>query len=157
MQMSLNKYTTLESAYPVIVEKLEKGGTVTFMPNGTSMLPMLRNGMDIVVLKKPEGKLKKYDLPFYRRNNGSFVLHRIVAVKSDGSYVLCGDNQYKMEEGITDDQIFAVVSAFNRKGKSYTVKSLSYRVYVRFWCYSRPFRRAFAGIKWRAKRLFNES
>ena len=154
--MCLNKFTTLEEAYPVILEKLESGGTVTFMPNGTSMQPMLRNGMDIVVLKKPEGKLKKYDLPFYRRNNGSFVLHRICGLAADGSYILCGDNQFKIEKGITDDQIFAVVTAFNRKGKSYTVNSLSYRIYVRFWCYSRPVRRAFAGVKWRVKRLFKK-
>lgn len=154
--MCLNKHTTLESAYPVIVEKLQSGGTVTFMPNGTSMLPMLRSGKDIVVLKKPEGKLKKYDLPFYRRKNGSFVLHRIVGFANDGSYILCGDHQYALEAGITDDQIFAVVSAFNRKGKSYTVNSLSYRIYVRFWCHSRPVRRILAGVKWRVKRLFKK-
>lgn len=53
--MSLNKEVGLDDVMQIIAEKLEAGGSVTFNPKGTSMLPMLRDGDDTVVLSKPKG------------------------------------------------------------------------------------------------------
>lgn len=147
--MSLNKETTLDAVMDIIIEKLDSGGTVTFTPNGTSMLPMLRDGQDIVVLKKPEGRLHLFDIPLYRRKSGQYVLHRVIDFCRDGSYVLCGDNQFKKEKGIRDDQVIAVVIAFSRKGKVYSSETIRYRIYVNFWYYTRIFRHAFRSAKYR--------
>lgn len=106
-------YSELET---IIREKIDKGAEVTIQPRGTSMLPLIRQGVDEVILKRPEGRLKKYDIPFYKRKNGQFVLHRIVKVRKD-DYVLCGDNQTVYEYGITDDMIIAVVCGIKRDGK----------------------------------------
>lgn len=76
--MSLNKEVGLDDVMQIIAEKLETGGSVTFNPKGTSMLPMLRDGDDTVVLSKPKGRLHLFDLPLYRRKDGSYVLHRVV-------------------------------------------------------------------------------
>ena len=46
--MSLNKEVGLDDVMQIIAEKLEAGGSVTFNPKGTSMLPMLRDGDDTV-------------------------------------------------------------------------------------------------------------
>ena len=54
--MFLNKEVGLDDVMQIIAEKLEAGGSVTFNPNGTSMLPMLRDGDDTVVLSKPKGR-----------------------------------------------------------------------------------------------------
>ena len=62
---------------------------------------------------------------------------------SDGSYVMCGDNQFAKERGIRDDQIIAVMTGFFRKGRAYTTQSLLYRLYINFWYYTRPFRRSY--------------
>ena len=40
---------------------------------------------------------------------------------------MCGDNQFAVEKGITDDDVIGVVTAFYRKGKPYTVDSMKYR------------------------------
>ena len=72
--MSLNKETTLDEVMELIREKLDAGGNVTFTPNGTSMLPMLRDGEDVVVLSKPKGRLHLFDVALYRRDNGQYVL-----------------------------------------------------------------------------------
>lgn len=141
--MCLNKETQLEEVIDIIIEKLDAGGTVTFTPRGESMLPMLRDGEDVVVIKKPEGRLKLYDIPLYRRKDGSFVLHRVLDVRNDGTYVLCGDNQFFLERGITDSDVIGVVTAFYRKGKPYSVRSFRYRAYEEFWYYTRWFRGAF--------------
>lgn len=145
--MCLNKEVSLDSVIDIILEKLESGGSVTFTPNGTSMLPMLRDGMDVVVLKKPTGRLRLYDVPLYRRSNGIYVLHRVIDFGNDGSYVMCGDNQFKREKGITDAQILAVMVAFQRKGKAYSANSIRYRVYISLWQHTRPFRRIIRAIK----------
>ncbi len=120
-------YTDLE---PIIREKLKNGGKVKIKPRGTSMLPMIRQDIDEVELIKPSGRLKKYDIPFYKRKSGQFVLHRIIKVRKN-DYVLCGDNQTQPEYGITDDMIFAVVSGYYCDGKYISVKDSEYRAYCK--------------------------
>lgn len=144
MLISLNKEVSFDDIIDIVVEKLNNGGKVTFTPKGKSMLPMLRDGEDVVVLSKPQGRLRLFDVPLYKRQNGVYVLHRIVNFDADGSYVLCGDNQFQYEHGIKDEDIIGVVTAFYRKGKTYTVKSISYRLYVNFWYYIRFFRHSYS-------------
>ena len=83
--MCLNKETTMDAVIGIIIEKLDQGGTVTFTPNGSSMLPMLRDGEDVVMLKKPEGRLRLFDVALYKRENGQYVLHRVIDFSNDGS------------------------------------------------------------------------
>ena len=97
---------------PLIQERLAAGDRVSFYPRGTSMLPMLRQGRDSVELSPLPQKLKKYDLPMYRRDNGQFVLHRVVAVSD--SCTCMGDNQFEPEPGLRHDQMIALVTAFTR-------------------------------------------
>ncbi len=152
--MSSNKEIQLDEIVDIMIEKLNAGGTVTFTPNGTSMLPMLRDGEDVIVLSKPKGRLHLFDVPLYRRENGQYVLHRVIDFGRDGSYVMCGDNQFAKERGIRDDQIIAVLTAFYRKGKPYTSQSILYRLYVNFWFYTRPVRHIYRSGASRAKRAF---
>lgn len=133
------KEVRLEQLMPLIEETLAAGNSVTFSPRGISMLPMLRQGVDSVVLSPLPQKLKKYDLPLYRRDNGKFVLHRVVGVGE--TYTCVGDNQFDYELGLRHDQMIAVVSAFYRGEKLHGVDELGYRIYCRFWHSTRPLRR----------------
>ena len=137
---------------PLIRETLDSGKTVSFAPRGVSMLPMLRQGRDTVTLSRLEGRLRKYDLPFYRRDDGTYVLHRIV--KSGDTYTCIGDNQFALEPGIRHDQIIGVVSAFCRKGKTISVSHRGYKLYCRFWHWSRPVRHVCSGVGRRLRALF---
>lgn len=132
------KSLSLEQAMPLIRERLAQGQSVQFGPKGTSMLPMLRQGIDNVVLSPLPEKLKKYDLPLYQRDNGQYVLHRILKVGE--SYTCIGDNQFEYERGVRQDQMIALATAFYRDGKLYRVDALPYRLYCRFWHYTRPLR-----------------
>ena len=149
MDLLKNKETELDSLMPIMCEQLAQGGVVTFSPKGTSMLPMLRQGKDTVTLSPLDGKLKKYDLPLYRRDNGQYVLHRIVGVGD--TYTCIGDNQFRKEHGVRHDQMIGVVSAFCRGNRVVNVSDLSYRLYCRAWCLVRPIRylyiRAFGFLK----------
>ena len=152
----MSKEVAIDDVIDIMIEKLNSGGTVTFTPKGKSMLPMLRDGEDVVVLSKPNGKLHLFDIPLYRRSNGAYVLHRIVNFDADGNYVLCGDNQFALEHGIKDSDIIGVVTAFYRKGKAYSVNSFSYRLYVNFWFYTRFFRHSYRFGTYKVSKLFGK-
>ena len=116
---------------PMIKKAFDNGEDFNLITAGTSMLPMLRDRMDTVVLSKKKGKLKKYDLPLYKRADGSFVLHRIVGKGKDG-YKMSGDNHYAIEYPVTDEQIIAVTTAYIKDGKRISTSSAGYRFYC-FW------------------------
>ena len=145
--MNNKKLTSIDKMIPLIEERIKSGGNVSFTPMGVSMYPMLRHGVDRVVLSPAPNRLKKYDIPFYRRNNGRYVLHRVVKVGD--SYTCIGDNEYKYEPGIEHSQVIAVVTAFTRKGKEYTTKNFGYKIYCRIWHYSRSARKILRAIKHR--------
>ena len=137
----------LEDLMPLIREGLEAGKTVRFKPRGVSMLPMLRQGIDSVVLSPAPEKLKRYDLPLYRRDNGQFVLHRVVEVGQ--TYTCMGDNQFVKEPGVRRDQIIALVTAFSRGDKLHRVTEPGYWLYCRVWYHSRQLRRFWRrGMGW---------
>ena len=87
----------LSDAIGIINEVLESGGEFLLSPKGTSMLPLIVHGQDRVVLKKYTGEAKKYDIAFYRRTDGAFVLHRIIKKQKDGSLLVnfkaCGERE----------------------------------------------------------------
>lgn len=127
------KKVSLSELLPVIEETLASGGTVKLPITGTSMLPLLVAGRDTVTLSPVAEDLQKFDIPFYRRRDGAFVLHRIVDCAEDNTYTLCGDNQWVLEKGIRAEQVIGVVSEIMRNGKTFSVESKKYKRYVRFW------------------------
>lgn len=143
--MNNKRLTSIDEMIPLIEERIKNGGSVSFTPMGHSMYPMLRHGIDKVVLSPAPEKLKKYDIPFYRRSNGRYVLHRVVKVTE--SYTCIGDNQYRYEQGIEHSQVVAVVTSFTRKGKEYSTENIGYKIYCRVWHYSRFPRRVLRAVK----------
>ena len=142
----------IEELMPLIREQLAAGRNVEFSPKGVSMLPMLRQGINTVVLSPLPEKLKKYDIPLYQRSNGKYVLHRIVKVGS--TYTCIGDNQFQKETGLRHDQMIGVVTFFSRGERSVSVSNFAYRLYCRVWHYSRPVRHFLRRVKNRLRRMF---
>lgn len=121
---------SLAEMWPLMEEQINAGKTVQFTPGGTSMLPLIRPGVDSVVISKAPCKLKKYDLPLYRRKNGGFVLHRVVKEKN-GVYVMRGDNQNCLETGIAHDQILALAVGMYKNGEYISFSGAKYWIYSR--------------------------
>ena len=116
------------------------------------MLPMLREGIDSVVISPLPEKLRKYDLPLYQRENGQYILHRVVEVGQ--TYTCMGDNQFAREPGLPHSCMIAVVTSFYRGEREYSVKDPCYRLYCRLWHWSRPLRRFWRrGISWIRRHL----
>ena len=115
----------LEMLLPFIEEAFERNTTFKIPVTGTSMNPLLFEKRDFVLVKKPEFPLNIGDIPLYRRLDGHFVLHRIVG-KDEKGYILCGDNQFILEHGITDSRIIGVVCQLNIDGKQISVDDPDY-------------------------------
>jgi hypothetical protein len=56
----------------------------------------------------------------------------VVGFDGDG-YVLVGDNQFRLERGIGDDDVIAVVTGIRRRGRLINVHSSFYRASVALW------------------------
>lgn len=138
MTMKFTESVSMDDLAPLFREYLASGQSVRFSPRGTSMLPMLRQGIDSVVLSLVTGPLKKYDLPLYQRPDGKYILHRII--RSEETYTCIGDNQFQKEPGVRQEQILAVVTGFYRGETYHSVQEPAYRFYCRVWHYSRPLR-----------------
>ena len=139
-KISLNKMA------PLIRETLEKNGEVTFISAGRSMLPVIRDRKDAVTLVKPRREIKPGDIVFYQRDNGQFILHRVMFVNSD-KYVMRGDNQWDNEYNIRRDQIIGVLKCFERNGKIHNVTDRDYLMYVKLLPLIRFFRKTYYGFK----------
>ena len=148
------KKVRLEDMLPVIVQKLESGGEVTIPVTGTSMNPMLLQGRDYAVLRSAPGHLNKNDIPFYRRDNGQFVLHRVVGEDENG-YIMRGDNQTVNEYGVRHGQIIGILVAVERDGKRIPVESIKFMPNNSFHTQINFFRRAKAGVKKRIGKAFH--
>ena len=120
-------------------EILESEGRLIYSNVGDSMLPMIRQGRDLLVIERTSGRLKQYDVPLYRRDTGQYVLHRVLKVR-ERDYVLCGDNRWGRETGITDRHVLGVLTAIIREGKTLSVTDRRYRIYVHLWCDLFPLR-----------------
>lgn len=158
MQESLNKQVDLKALVPLMKEQLNAGKTVSFVPRGNSMRPMLGNGTDMIVLKKPEGRLHLNDVALYfRRETDAYVVHRVVNFSKDRSYVMLGDNNMQKEYNITDEDIVGVLTAFYHKGRMISVNHPLYRLYCDFWFYSRPLRFFWRRAKGKLSRMLKNN
>lgn len=114
-------------------EEIKKSGRIIYTNVGDSMMPYIKQGRDVLVISEVNGRLNKYDVPLYKRDSGQYVLHRILNVR-ENDYVICGDNRWNKEYGITDRHIIGILTGVIRDGQEIPVTSRIYRIYVHLWC-----------------------
>lgn len=146
------KITSMSLLAELMQPMLDCGKSVKFTVVGNSMYPVFRNGVETVTLVKAK-KVSKYDVIFYRRDNGEYVLHRIVGKGKDG-WKLCGDNQLLVEYPVKEENIIGVMTDFLRNGKIVSKNKLWYRVYSYLWTNLIPLRPAMFTTSKFVKNLF---
>ena len=110
-----------------IEDLLKNGGVYTSTTSGVSMMPMLRNRRDTIIVVATTDRLKKYDVALYRRKD-DYVLHRVIKVLPE-SYVIRGDNCIAKEYGITDADVLGKLVEFYRDDKKINMEGKPYRIY----------------------------
>ena len=126
-------------------QHLEETGRVVYTTRGVSMRPLLRQGKDVVVIEKPKEHCKKYDTVLFLRENGKYVLHRILKVCGD-RYWIVGDNCVSGEM-VRGEQIIGVLTSIRRGRRTIKVTDWHYRLYTHLWCDAYPVRFALLRAK----------
>ena len=147
----------------ILRELTEEGRQVSLIVAGNSLAPFLIHGRDTVWFEKPERPLKRGDIVFFQRDDGSFILHRIRRVHKNvlpkeekegngnppdirNTYDIIGDAQLETECGIRRDQIFAVVIRVERKGKIIGPGDFRWQFFERVWIRIIPIRPLFRAL-----------
>ena len=147
---------SLEQLSPVIEEILKEEMSFTIRATGNSMLPLWRDKRDLVTLAAcDEESLCKRDIVLYRRENGQYVLHRILCIEGE-SLELCGDAQTVVERGIPASAVIARVIGICRNGRWISCQQWLYRCYSWGWCMVRPIRGVLLRVGGKCKRLIGK-
>ncbi len=130
-----------EEALPRMTELLQSGKDCRLVVTGRSMLPFLRHKTDAVILTAFVPPAKKNEIVFYRRPDGTCVLHRVFRIEKDGTLFVCGDAQTALEP-ILPEQILARVTNIEKKGKIISCRDIWLRIAIWVWqrlIFCRPF------------------
>ena len=123
---------------------LDEGKRVTIPVKGSSMLPFIRGGKDLVVLEKVGTVLQADDIVLFHvgpREGGRYVMHRILSIDGDAVDIQ-GDGVPKTHEHVRRNQVIAKAVEILRDGKRRVDPySPGQRRLVHFWQWLRPVRR----------------
>lgn len=97
-----------------IEDVLSSNGQYVGPTAGVSMLPMLKNRRDTIVVAKKTERLQPLDVALYKRGD-LYVLHRVLQV-TDTGYIIRGDNCYS-DEIVPEEAVIGVLTEFFRKNK----------------------------------------
>jgi len=105
---------------------LETKGFVVTNIKGSSMLPLLKESIDQVMIEQNKD-IYLYDVVLFRSKD-KLVIHRIIKQKKD-YYYITGDNQYKLEK-VHKNQILGVATNFIKDGITIDRTNKEYQKYV---------------------------
>lgn len=126
-------------------EQLNEHGSFVYTNRGSSMRPLIRQKRDVIVIEKKNGRLKKYDVAFFKRESGAYVLHRVMKVY-ENDYMIVGDNCTEKER-VKEEQVLGVMTELRRGEKIITPENKKYKAYITLWCAPLNFRIAMLKTK----------
>ena len=110
--------------------EIESKGYIVYTNVGASMMPLLRQNKDLMVIRKITEPLKKNDAVLFKRPNGAYVLHRIVKVCGLGQYRIVGDN-CAFPETVPEEWIIGILTEVIKDGRHISVESDEYKRYLK--------------------------
>ncbi len=111
---------SLKEMSAVIEEVLDSDGEVKIKASGNSMEPVIKNGKDIVVIRKLKRDIRKGDIILFKRDNNSLVLHRVTRLNGD-DLTLRGDSQWTSEL-VNKSRVVGILDCIERDGRVISVE-----------------------------------
>lgn len=121
---------------------------------GISMLPMLKDRRDTIVVVPKTERLKRLDVALYKRGD-AYVLHRVLQ-PIEGGYIIRGDNCYS-NENVPENAVIGVLTEFFRKGKHYSCSDKKYLDYAEKRLKRYKLRRFFVLTKLKIKNIIKKT
>lgn len=131
---------------------------------GDSMMPLIKQDQDVIIIERPKAwddiktdnsstkLLKKWDVVLYKRDSGQYVLHRVIKVRKN-DYLICGDNRFYKESGITDKHVLGILTSVKKPDMEILIGSKEYRKYLFKFCYFYSIRHIIMKIKYKKNKL----
>lgn len=134
-----------------IANRIAEGGRVRIRAKGNSMLPLIRDGKDEIILEKPNRQsFQKGRLLLVQLKDEGYVLHRIR--KIDNTHIILnGDGNLSMIETCSSDDVIAEATTVIRNGKEIRTGSFRWNLYRYLWPRNMFLRRVGLGVLRRIK------
>lgn len=150
---NMTKTITIDKA--IMMEEIRKliseGKKVTITVKGNSMNPFMVHMRDQMTLGPwKDEDLREGTVALVLDSRGTHLIHRIIKREKD-RVILMGDGNVGLKETATLDNVIGIMHSITRKGRTYTSRSLVWRIYSAIWAFLTPVRRWPLGL-WR--RLF---
>ncbi len=127
--------------YSDIRTQLDRQGFCACTVSGASMNPMLREGRDVVMIRKKSAPPRVGDVVLYQYG-GELILHRVRKITPEG-YLIRGDNSYVDHVNVPEQDVLGVLEYFVHNGvRIECATDKKYRRYVRRRQASYPLRLA---------------
>lgn len=134
-----------------IAKRIVEGERVRIRAKGNSMLPLIRDGKDEIILEKPnEQSFLKGRLLLVRLRDNKYILHRVKGFDNT-NLTLQGDGNLSIVETCSSHFVIAEAVAVIRNGKTIRIGSLQWNAYRYLWPKGYLLRRICLGIY---KRMF---
>lgn len=146
----MSKTITIDKAIMMeeIRRLIQEGKTVTLTVKGNSMNPFMVHLRDQLTLGPwKEEDLRVGTVALVCDVYGNYLIHRIIKVDKD-TVTLLGDGNIIQTETALKSNVIGIMHAIHRKGRSYTPKSMTWRIYSKIWSVLTPVRRYPLGL-WR--------
>ena len=120
---------------------ISEGKTISISAKGYSMNPFIVHMKDQITLGSwTDDQIKKGAVVLVKDVRGCYIIHRII--KREGNVLtLMGDGNIGIIETAYVEDIIALMHAVIKKGRTYSVNSLSWRLYSWLWKLLTPVRR----------------
>ena len=151
-QTKIMEPETLLEDYRRLLQEDPSIDALPLVITGNSMSPFLIHGRDTVYLSRLTRSVRRGDMLLYRRENGNYVLHRVFKAEPE-SLTMIGDAQTILEPGIRQDQVMAIVTRVERKGKPLGPDSFWWAFFEKIWIRIVPLRRGIHRVYTIGKRV----
>ena len=120
---------------------ISEGKTVTITAKGYSMNPFIVHLKDQITIGPwKDEQIKEGAVVLAKDTRGAYLIHRII--KRDGDRLtLMGDGNIGLTETARTSEVIGLMQSVTKKGRTYSVQSLRWRLYSWFWKMLTPVRR----------------
>ena len=139
---------------PIMEEIINSGGQCKLRVTGYSMTPILKHLRDSVILTSPRiRKIKKGEIVFIQRKTGEYVLHRVLKIIDDETFIMNGDAQQWVEV-VKNNQVIGVCCKIVRDNKEISCDNLIYKCVIKIWQLFMPIRHIIFKMNATIKKLY---
>lgn len=135
-----------------VANRIAEGERVRIRAKGNSMLPLIRDAKDEIILEKPNKQsFQKGRLLLVRLKDGSYILHRIKKI-DETHIILNGDGNLSIVETCSPDDVIAEATTVIKNGKEIRTGRFRWNLYRYLWPRNMFLRRVGLGVLRRIKR-----